>query len=63
MQNLTSYALRVFSRPHPQATAGQPVSFQYSPDSRVSEHLHFLISELIFSYCISYKKIDTFANA
>ena len=27
---------RVFARPHPQATAGRPVSLQYSPDSRVS---------------------------
>ena len=26
---------RVFARPHPQATAGRPISLQYSPDSRV----------------------------
>jgi len=30
--------VRVFSRPHPQATAGRPVSLQYSPDSRVLDY-------------------------
>ena len=32
---LAAIVHRVFARPHPQATAGRPVSLQYSPDSRV----------------------------
>jgi endoglycosylceramidase len=30
--------VKVFARPHPQATAGRPVSFQYDPDSRVMHY-------------------------
>ena len=57
--NILLILLRVFARPHPQATAGRPVSLQYSPDSKVAIFL-LLISSSVCVMFLNFPRYSLF---